>query len=326
MATKQIISSNTLLQKASSTSSPSLTITPLRISTMVTTANWGAPISLATLFEHFHNIAIPIWYPGEGILKFEFKNTVLGACYKDIFTERKITNKAFFNQSTMVLRRFIPGTTTFKEVNVKLFANGGIQMTGVVSEEFAKDSLQFLLSEIRKLKVSPFLDGIPTIDKFSIQLINTDYSLNKYVNQNLLHKILVNDYNLFSTLEKTIYQGINTKFYYNKQNDIQRGVCTCEKSCKGQGLGDGEGQCKKITISIFRTGKIIITGGRHMEQIYMAYDFLNTILKKHANEVLIDIPDTNVSSSETCSQTMLQTLTNGMSEMELEAEVGAGAE
>jgi TATA-box binding protein (TBP) (component of TFIID and TFIIIB) len=324
MATKQLNSSNTLLQKASSTSSstpsPTLTITPLRISTMVTTANWGAPISLPTLFEHFHNIAIPIWYPCEGILKFEFKNMVLGACYKDIFTERKITNKAFFNQSTMVLRRYIPGTTTFKEVNVKLFANGGIQMTGVVSEEFAKDSLQFLLSEIKKLEVSPFLDGIPTIDKFSIQLINTDYSLNKYVNQNLLHKILVNDYNLFSTLEKTIYQGINTKFYYNKQNAVQRGVCTCEKSCKGQGLGDGEGQCKKITISIFRTGKIIITGGRHMEQIYMAYDFLNTILKRHTNEVLIDIADTNIAPAESCSQTMLQTLINGMSEIELEAE------
>lgn len=326
MATKQIISSNTLLQKASPTSSPSpspsLTITPLRISTMVTTANWGTPISLPTLFEHFHNIAIPIWYPGEGILKFEFKNTVLGACYKDIFTERKITNKAFFNQSTMVLRRYIPGTTTFKEVNVKLFANGGIQMTGVMSEEFAKDSLQFLLSEIKKLKVSPFLDGIPTIDKFSIQLINTDYSLNKYVNQNLLHKMLVNDYNLFSTLEKTIYQGINTKFYYNKQNTVQRGVCTCENSCKGQGLGDGEGQCKKITISIFRTGKIIITGGRHMEQIYMAYDFLNNILKKHADEVLIDIADTNTSPAETSSQSMLHelALANGISEIELGAE------
>jgi hypothetical protein len=86
-------------------------------------------------------------------------------------------------------------------------------------------------------------------------------------------------------LEKTIYQGVNTKYFYNSTNK-QSGICSCEKICKGQGMGDGEGQCKRITMSIFRTGKIIITGARQMKQIETAYEFLNKIFEKHQSSVL----------------------------------------
>lgn len=39
-------------------------------------------------------------------------------------------------------------------------------------------------------------------------------------------------------------------------------------------------------MSIFRTGTIIITGAREMEQIYAAYEFINTILRNHSDTVL----------------------------------------
>ena len=39
-------------------------------------------------------------------------------------------------------------------------------------------------------------------------------------------------------------------------------------------------------MSIFRTGKIIITGARTMDQIEETYAFLNRILRAHAPEVL----------------------------------------
>jgi TATA-box binding protein (TBP) (component of TFIID and TFIIIB) len=258
--------------------------TDFRISTMVITGHWGLPINLDKLFDTLKQVMIPIWYPANGILKFEHKNMVLGASYKDIFTNRKITQKSFFNQSTIVLRRKVG--EGWKEVNVKLFANGGIQMTGVTSEGFAREAIEWLLDTIKSLPDSPF-DGIPAITRFSIQLINTDYELDKYINQDALHKILVNEYNLFSMLEKTIYQGVNTKFFYNTNND-NGGICTCENFCKGQGNGDGEGECKRITMSIFRTGKIIITGARKLEQIESAYRFLNKVFEKHHKQVLYE--------------------------------------
>ncbi len=267
------------------------TKTNLRISTMVITAHWGTSIQLDQLFESLRSVILPIWYPGEGILKFEHKNMVLGSSYKDIFTNRKITSKSFFNQSTIVLRRKITdddekneGDYHWKEVNVKLFANGGIQMTGVTSEPFARRAMEWLLQTIQSLPESPF-PSPPSIQRFSIQLINTDYALNKFINQDALHKILINEYNLFSMLEKTIYQGINTKFFYNTR-DPGQGICQCKQFCKGQGTGEGEGECKRITMSIFRTGRIIITGARQIHQIDAAYDFLNRVFDRHQGTVL----------------------------------------
>jgi len=265
----------------------SYTKTDLRVSTMVITAHWGTQINLDSLFNAPRAVIIPIWYPDEGILKFEHKNMVIGISHKDLFTNRKITAKSFFNQSTLVLRRKINEGSAeegWKEVNVKLFANGGIQMTGVTSESFARKSIEWLLNVIRTLPESPFA-GSASIERFSVQLINTDYALDKYINQDALHKILINEYNLFSMLEKTIYQGVNTKFFYNTKNPT-KGICQCENFCKGQGTGDGEGECKRITMSIFRTGRIIITGARELKQIQAAYDFLNTVFDKHSKAVL----------------------------------------
>ena len=289
-----------------------LVISPLRISTMTVTANWGLPINLDCLFDQLKGSYIPIGYPEEGILKFEHKKVVVGACHKDLFTNRKATNKSFFNQDTLILRRrFGQG---WKEVNMKLFGNGGIQMTGVPSQEFATDSVSWLLELIKRLPQSPFAITnttatvatgtpvtattaatgtpvantalVPAVTKISVPLINTDYSLSHDIQQDNLHRIFIEEYNLFSMLEKTIYQGVNTKYFYNTTNN-KTGVCRCAAFCKGQGNGSGNGECKRITMSIFRTGKIIITGARQMAQIHEAYEFLNRIFEKHATEVLI---------------------------------------
>jgi len=267
----------------------SYTKTDIRISTMVITAHWGTAIQLDKLFTSLQPLIIPVWYPEEGILKFEHKNMVLGASHKDIFTNRKITSKSFFNQSTIVLRRKtneVGQEESWKEVNVKLFANGGIQMTGVTSEEFAYQAITWLLQIFKTLSNSPFVKmEDAAIQRFSVKLINTDYALNKFINQDALHKLLINEYNLFIMLDKTIYQGVNTKFFYNT-NRPGKGICECENFCKGQGTGEGEGECKRITMSIFRTGRIIITGARQLKQIQVAYDFLNSVFDKHHATVL----------------------------------------
>jgi TATA-box binding protein (TBP) (component of TFIID and TFIIIB) len=263
-----------------------LTISPLRISTTTATADWGLPIQLDVLFEQLKEHFIPIGYPAPGILKFEHKKEVYGACHKDLFTNRKMTAKSFYNQSTLVLRR--PFGLGWKEVNMKLFGSGVIQMTGISSLEFAIEAVQWLLSVIKRLPKSPFVttEKEPSVTKATISMINTDYSLNYDVQQENLNRILMEEYGIFSMLEKTIYQGVNAKFFYNTANK-KAGVCSCTGFCKGQGIGEGIGQCKRITMSIFRTGNIIITGGRNMKQIEMAYDFLNEVFRKHAATVLI---------------------------------------
>ena len=262
--------------------------TPLRISTKVITANMGTTMNAKKLFEHISQIMIPLWWPGEGILKMEHDKSVVGMSSRDAFSKRGVSDKTFFNQSTIVLRKATTGNS-FKEVNVKLFGNGGIQMTGIPAEEFARETLQWLLDQLKSVTAStPIFAEPPTLGKFKVQLINSDYQVAHAINRTALHTILSRNYGLFSTFESTIYQGVNTKYYYNEEHpDKNRpGICLCTVKCKGQGSGVGAGECKRITMSVFQTGKIIITGGRYLYQLEEAYNFLNAVLQKHAKEIL----------------------------------------
>jgi TATA-box binding protein (TBP) (component of TFIID and TFIIIB) len=262
--------------------------TPLRISTKVITANMGTTMNAKLLFDSISQILIPLWWPGEGILKMEHDKNVIGYASRDIFSKRGVSDKTFFNQSTIVLRKSMNSESTqFKEVNVKLFGNGGIQMTGIPAEEFAKDTLTWLLRELERVNAPVFAEK-PNLTKFKVQLINSDYQVAHSINRIVLHTILSQTYGLFSTFESTIYQGVNTKYYYNDQHpDKSRpGICLCTKRCRGQGSGSGPGECKRITMSVFQTGKIIITGGRYLFQLEEAYNFLNAVLQRHAAEIL----------------------------------------
>jgi len=269
--------------------------TALRISTMVATANTSTPIDLISLFDQIHTKLVPLGYPGEGILKMEHRMKVVGIASRDAFTNRKVSNKTFFNQSTIIMRRKIPKQPTqpdrgFKEVNIKMFANGGVQMTGIPSVEFATAALQELIDTIGTLPKNPFANpDAAAISKFNVQLVNSDYTIKYPVKRDDLHTLLTRNYGLFSTNESTIYQGVNTKYYYNKAHSHKepKGVCHCKDIiCTGQGNGEGEGQCKRVTLSVFQTGKIIITGARNMDQIMEVYHYFNQILTKHAPEIL----------------------------------------
>ncbi len=264
--------------------------TPLRISTKVITANMGTTMNAKLLFDNISQVLIPLWWPGEGILKMEHEKSVIGFASRDAFSKRGVSDKTFFNQSTIVLRKATNKThTQFKEVNVKLFGNGGIQMTGIPAEEFAKETLQWMLDELCKVQsAEPIFVTKPTLQKFKVQLINSDYQVAYPINRTSLHHILSRTYGLFSTFESTIYQGVNTKYYYNDQHPdkMRPGICLCTKRCRGQGSGSGPGECKRITMSVFQTGKIIITGGRYLFQLEEAYNFLNEVLQTHADEVL----------------------------------------
>jgi TATA-box binding protein (TBP) (component of TFIID and TFIIIB) len=265
--------------------------TPLRISTMVATAHFGCTLDLNTFFNNIQPLLIPLWYPGEGILKFEHKENVIGESHRDALTKRKISNKSFFNQSTLVIRRNNPLIHGWKEVNLKLFANGGVQMTGIVSEEFAVDSIQWLLNKVKDLPINPF-NGTPSVNRFAVQLINSDFSVGVPLKRDKLHEIITSKYGLLSLLESTIYQGVNTKYYYNKYNtdESRAGQCICSGFCQGQGTGDGDGECKRITVSFFQTGNIIITGARNMDQINEAYRFVNKFMDKHAESIIRPVP------------------------------------
>lgn len=278
--------------------------TPLRVSTMTVTGNLGATPDLKQLYEA--GAFIPYWWIGEGIIKIEFGSLKKGICSEDILHTSTKTKKQFFNQSSLVFRLRLP-SGAFKETNIKLFKNGGFQMTGISSEEMARAALLQLIAMNtgRGVWTSVGIEGTTlgivgttvgtagadaTIKTFNVCMMNSDYSIGKAIRRDRLYKILVEKYGLWSMFEPTVYQGVNTKFFWNKERPLTAppGICVCPTPCEGDGSGYGVGNCKKITISPFRTGSIIITGAQKTEQLNDAYNFMNGVLREHAADVLRD--------------------------------------
>ena len=62
------------------------------------------------------------------------------------------------------------------------------------------------------------------------------------------------------------------------------GICDCEKPCNGKGK---DNTCKRITIAVFKSGKIIITGGRNKNQIQTAYEFITDFVNENREGILV---------------------------------------
>lgn len=267
---------------------PTLNFSTLRISTITTTAQLGTVMKLDSLFAQ-----IPIlkyWDLNDGVLKMDFSGQTKGTSFKDIMQKPKAEKTSFYNQATLVIRREV-SPLNWKEINVKLFRNGGVQMTGVRSIEMSREALRWLVDYINTHCTNaeqPVFATPPNIHREETQLVNTDFSIGAKVRRDALHKILTEHYRLNSTYESSIYQGVKTKYFYNAQRPAgyPPGLCPCPERCEGKGDGATIGACKKITISPFQTGQVIITGARTMDQINEAYEFIKGVFARHADDIL----------------------------------------
>lgn len=264
---------------------PVLQFTDLRVSTITTTADIGADIYRDTLFEQIQ--ILPYAILKEGILKMDHGGKKKGTCFRDIMMKPSEKDTSFYNQTTVVIRKEV-GPLLFKEINIKLFKNGGIQMTGVKTLEMASGALRWLLAHVSATCPGPLFSKPPVITKEATQLINTDFNIGSKIRRDVLQRILVDEYSLSSSYEASIYQGVKVRYFYNdsKSKSDPPGHCMCPKLCKGAGDGTKVGACKKITISSFQTGNVIVTGGRTMDQTEEAYEFIKRLFTKHQEEVL----------------------------------------
>jgi TATA-box binding protein (TBP) (component of TFIID and TFIIIB) len=55
--------------------------------------------------------------------------------------------------------------------------------------------------------------------------------------------------------------------------------------CIGRGAGREPGDCRKITVAVFQSGKVIVTGAHTLRQIDDAYRFLiDDVVANHGEE------------------------------------------
>jgi TATA-box binding protein (TBP) (component of TFIID and TFIIIB) len=193
--------------------------------------------------------------------------------------------------------------------SVKIFKNGTIQMTGLkkVDDAVTLHKQVFGVFESLTKEHPNIIKNSNNVQleccNFFIRLINSDFSVPYLIRRKDLHQLLISDtYNITSSFQPGTYPGVKIQYCWNLAYPNNNGRCCCTQKCFGKGNGNGEGQCKKITISIFESGKILLTGAVNFDQIDKSYEYISDILYKYKDLLEKRLPQIKITTQQQSSE------------------------
>lgn len=232
----------------------------ITISTMTITCNLNTNIK--TL-----NISRYLTLSLNGILSIKY-NGKIKSIHKMVNKNKRKKKKKhnFYNQLTMEIS--IPN----RKVNVKIFKNGTLQITGSKSLIDCEIALNKLMNELKvikaKIKYGRFVDikFVDDINKmkikdFKIHMINSGFKLNYEINREVLYKLLTSK-NITCKYDPDIHAGVNIKYRHKPEDE------------------------KEVSVFVFRSGSIIITGARNIDGITNAYNFIMNLLNENHQKIV----------------------------------------
>jgi len=199
--------------------------------------------------------------------------------------KKRKEKKNFYNQVSLIFRTCTlmgldPSKISQKEglktVNVKLFINGSIQMTGCKHLDNIRSSLELLFEKLKITKVilnrnmeyieKPFvidttLLNINNVNNFYIQMINTNFNIQFHINRSKLFQLLL-DNNIDASFDPIIHACVNIKYYLLSK------------------------KTKTISIFVFESGSITIAGSNSCSEILEAYNFINEFILSNYSVLL----------------------------------------
>jgi len=195
---------------------------------------------------------------------------------KQVEAPKKKQINYFYNQITVVIRiNEGPTNDINKEpkINLKLFKNGSIQMSGCKSLYNINVVLNKLVNRLKELQTVVTDDGNEyqisylsnpniTINNFKIDMINSNYQVNMKIDRENLYALLKKK-SIKCSYEQCIRACVVVKYVPPNYNVDE----------------------KQVSIYIFRKGNIIITGARDRDHIISAYNYINNILVTHSDEI-----------------------------------------
>lgn len=217
------------------------------------------------------------------VVKFNF-----GLSNKDIISYRTKEKGVFYNCFAIVLRLYDELSKDYKEINIKIFNTGKLQIPGIKEEHLLFKALDALCVICEKYYTYIGEPRSVKYDKNNIhnELINSNFNCGFYINRHKLLKILKTKYNIIAMFDNCSYPGIQSKFYYNENKTIQDGKCECEKRCTKKCNRDNTDKCIEISFMTFRTGSVMIVGRcKNDEMLYEIYEFIKNILITHYDEI-----------------------------------------
>lgn len=185
--------------------------------------------------------------------------------------KKKKKKNVFYNQVSMYVD---VKAKRKKPVNIKLFSNGAIQMTGCKTVDNAMETLSKVLPELKKVRAvvdyknfkvveKPFASNLDTLElknvkNVRIAMINSNFKIPFKIDRGKLYNLLLAE-NYECLYDPVKHACVNIKYDHPD---------------------------KTISVFVFEKGSIIITGARNCAQILDAYNFINRYLLRNHKHIV----------------------------------------
>ena len=198
-----------------------------------------------------------------GRIKFkDVRKISIGLKSSDIINHRCKKKSAFYNCFVVIMR--ILYENTFKEVHVKVFNTGKLEIPGIKNDIILYKIINKLIELISVYKnYTPEL--ICVKDRSYTVLINSNFNCGYYIDRSKLYEILRNKYNISCSYDACSYPGIQSIFCYDKVKDPSHQDGKQQETTK---------DIIKVSFMIFRTGSTLIVGKCNEDIIRTIYKFL----------------------------------------------------
>lgn len=203
------------------------------------------------------------------------------SCRTIIVPPKKHSNRNFYNQVTILMKPMNNPEKNY--INIKVFDNGSIQMTGCSDMDDFDNVMTTLINILKKGRTikkdgsKKYIEFITKPDNIGIydikiRMINSNFYLDYKVDRLKLAKLLKTNHN-----RKTIDKEIGYVEFKHKPN----GGHSCVN------IKYKYNELYKPSIFVFQTGAIIITGAKNLYHIINAYHYIMLILKTYMSEIKI---------------------------------------
>jgi hypothetical protein len=204
-----------------------------------------------------------------GRIKFkDIRKVTIGISKKDILSYRSKKKQAFYNCFVMILR--IKIDNLFREFHTKVFNTGKLELPGVQSEKMYYTVLNYVLEILQPYHTNQ----LKYYEHNDTVLINSNFNCGFFINREILFDIIKNKYNIQAIYDPCSYPGIQCKFHYNNDIDIQTGMQISSEN------KDKYTNITQVSFMIFRTGSVLIVGMCDEDILRDIYQFVKLLLKE----------------------------------------------
>ena len=204
-----------------------------------------------------------------GRIKFkDIRKITIGISKKDILSYRSKKKQAFYNCFVMILR--IKIDDLFREFHTKVFNTGKLELPGVQSEKMYYTVLNYVVEILQPYHTNQ----LKYYEHNDTVLINSNFNCGFFINREILFDIIKNKYNIQAIYDPCSYPGIQCKFHYNNDINIQTGMQISSEN------KDKYTNITQVSFMVFRTGSVLIVGMCDEDILRDIYQFVKLLLKE----------------------------------------------